>query len=91
MKTFPLIQDPGHAWARVPRKVLISSGCAGSISNHSMERGNNVYLEQDSDLQTFIEARNSKGLVTKFAEYTNKSRESRIRRYDSFNYIEGES
>ena len=51
MKTFPLIQDPGHAWARVPRKVLISSGCAGSISNHSMERGNNVYLEQDSDLQ----------------------------------------
>lgn len=90
MKTFPLIQDPGHAWARVPRNVLISSGCADTISRHSFQRGNNVYLEQDSDLQTFIEARNKKGLVTKFAEYTNKSRESRIRRYTPFDYVEGE-
>lgn len=84
MRTFPLISDAGHGWARVPRQVLNASGVSDQISAHSYQKGNNVFLEQDSDLPKFVEARNAAGVVTKFAPYNNKSRESRIRKYERY-------
>lgn len=88
MRTFPLISDAGHAWARVPRKVLVESGIADQISAHSFQKGNNVFLEQDSDLPKFVEARNQANMVTKFAPYNNKKRESRIRGYETYTFTE---
>ena len=88
MKTFPLISDSAHAWCRVPRKVLVESGVADQISNRSFQKGNNVFLDQDSDLPKFVEARNKANQVTKFAPYSNKKRESRIRGYETYTFTE---
>lgn len=84
MKTFPYIQDPGHGWVRVPKTELAKAGCEADISRHSFQKGNNVFLEQDCDLQIFVDARRSQGLETKLRPYVNKSRTSRIRNYTSY-------
>ena len=84
MKTFPYIQDSGHGWVRVPKTELVKSCCAADISRHSFQKGNNVFLEQDSDLQIFVDARASLGMETKLRPYVNKSRPSRIRNYTSY-------
>ena len=84
MKTFPYIQDPGHGWVRVPKTELAKAGCEADISRHSFQKGNNIFLEQDCDLQVFVDARRSQGLETKLRPYVNKSRTSRIRNYTSY-------
>ena len=91
MKTFPFIQDPGHAWLRVPRTELVKAGCAKDISGYSYQKGRNVYLEEDRDAQIFVDARTKQGLTTKFAGYTNKSRQSRIRGYESYTFTDEDS
>ena len=84
MKTFPYIQDAGHGWARVPKAEIAKAGVADQISSYSFQKGNNVYLEQDADMQVFVAARTKQGLETKFSDYVNKSRPSRIRNYDTY-------
>lgn len=91
MKTFPFIQDPSHAWLRVPRTELVKAGCAQDISSHSYQKGRNVYLEKDCDAQTFVDARTKQGLTTNFAGYTNKARQSRIRGYESYTFTDEDS
>ena len=84
MKTFPYIQDAGHGWARVPKAEIAKAGVEDQISSHSFQKGRNVYLEQDADMQVFVAARTKQGLETKFSDYVNKSRPSRIRKYDTY-------
>ena len=84
MKTFPYIQDAGHGWVRVPKAEIAKAGVEDQISSHSFQKGNNVFLEQDSDMEVFVAARTKQGLETKFAEYVNQSRPSRIRNYDPY-------
>ena len=84
MKTFPYIQDAGHGWVRVPKAEIAKAGVADQISVHSFQKGNNVFLEQDSDMEVFVAARTKQGLETKFAEYVNQSRPSRIRNYEAY-------
>lgn len=81
MNKFPYIKDSGHGWVRVPRTELAKAGCEADISKYSFQKGRNVFLEEDADLQVFVDARSKLGLETKFAEYVNKSRPSRIRNY----------
>tara|TARA_R110002153_G_scaffold77271_1_gene198581 strand:+ start:357 stop:722 length:366 start_codon:yes stop_codon:yes gene_type:complete len=84
MKTFPYIQDAGHGWVRVPKAEIAKAGVEDQISVHSFQKGNNVFLEQDSDMEVFVAARTKQGLETKFAEYVNQSRPSRIRNYEAY-------
>jgi len=84
MKTFPYIQDSGHGWVRVPRVEIERLGIEKDISTFSYQKGRNVFLEEDADMQILVDARFAEGKETKFAEYTNKSRLSRIRKYESY-------
>tara|TARA_B110000483_G_scaffold238370_1_gene314869 strand:- start:892 stop:1254 length:363 start_codon:yes stop_codon:yes gene_type:complete len=84
MKTFPYIQDAGHGWARVPKAEIAKAGVEDQITSYSFQKGKNVYLEQDADMQVFVAARTKQGLETKFSDYVNKSRPSRIRNYDPY-------
>jgi hypothetical protein len=54
--------DSGHGWLAVPRAELAELGIADRITPYSYQRGETVYLEEDCDLSTYIEARRRAGL-----------------------------
>lgn len=75
--------DPGHGWGAVKRQVLYQLGIADKITSYSYQKGGTVYLEEDFDLGTLIDALKTKGKTIEFEEKnTNKS--SPIRGYDRF-------
>jgi hypothetical protein len=85
-----MYQDPGHGWLRVPRSLLIELGIRDKITSYSYMKGNYVYLEEDQDLSTFIDAMEKVGKTVEYKEsHTNK--QSKIRQYDSYvNYSDEE-
>ena len=78
--------DPGHGWARVPKAKLVKLGIADKITSFSYQRGINVFLEEDCDLTTYVNALKAKG-YTEF-KFVGKSsnRMSKIRGYESYSY-----
>jgi len=54
--TFKYIQDPGHGWLEVPRNLLAKLDIEHEISSFSYVDRSRAYLEEDSDMTTFIEA-----------------------------------
>jgi len=81
MRKITIYHDPGHSWAKVPRKALYDLGIAGRITPFSYQRGAYVYLEEDCDMATFLRAYDEQvGGIPSFTEsYTN--RQSKIRSY----------
>lgn len=49
--------DPGHSWLEVPRHELHQLGIDHTISHYSYQNGDFVYLEEDCDLLTYLQAR----------------------------------
>ena len=88
MKTLRLnlYSDPGHAWVKVSYKKLLKFGVAPSISHYSYMRGENVYLEEDSDLSKFIKAANENGYTVTFKSHST-NRYSKIRSYQRYFYV----
>jgi hypothetical protein len=83
LKTIQVFGDGGHAWAKVKRSELIDLNIAQYISVYSYERGEYVYLEEDCDLNSYVDALKNKGIAFKFKEkYSNKS--SKIRNYNRY-------
>ena len=82
-RKYAVYSDPGHAWLKAPRAHLIELGILSQITPYSYQRGDWVYLEEDQDVSTFINALKTRDIKVTFAEhYTNKN--SRIRNYHSF-------
>ena len=82
--TLNVYADPGHAWCKVSRKLLVDLGISDKITTYSYQRNDSVYLEEDCDLGTLIGALKSKGVEIKFKEFhTNK--QSKIRSYSHYN------
>lgn len=81
---FYFYSDPGHAWMKVPRKLVEKLGV--EVSSYSYQRGDDLYLEEDCDAGAFIKAcRDKYGASWQpvFAErHTNKR--SKIRSYDHY-------
>lgn len=78
--TIPVYADPGHAWLKVPHKLLSEINLTASISCHSYKRGDFAYIEEDCDGQILTEALKKNGITFKFKEFhTNK--QSKIRSY----------
>lgn len=48
--------DAGHGWLKVERKLLNALGIADKITAYSYQRYSDVYLEEDCDAVTFVEA-----------------------------------
>lgn len=75
--------DPGHGWGAVKRKVLDQLGISDKITAYSYQKGGTVYLEEDLDLNTLVQALKAQGHTVEFKEkHTN--RYSPIRSYDNF-------
>ena len=48
--------DPGHGWLEVEYQDLLNLRIAGDISGYSYRDGSKVYLEEDMDAGTYINA-----------------------------------
>lgn len=83
-KTFIVYCDPGHAWIAVPRNILVELGILEKISSFSYQRGNMVYLEEDSDAVKFAMAFAEKYGVNPELVDNYTQQHSRIRGYDLF-------
>lgn len=53
-KQYRFYRDPSHAWLAVTRQELIDLHIDAIISKHSYQKGNLVYLEEDSDANLFL-------------------------------------
>lgn len=49
-------EDSGHGWLEVPIALCRELGLQGKITGYSYCRGHNLYLEEDCDASTFIDA-----------------------------------
>ncbi len=63
MKKYDFYNDPSHGWLKVQRKELVELGIETQISGYSYQKGDAVYLEEDSDAPKFIDAWEAKHQV----------------------------
>lgn len=56
MLTRHFYEDAGHGWLAVKRTELIALGILDQITGYSYQRGGTVYLEEDCDAATYINA-----------------------------------
>lgn len=82
-RTFTFYEDPGHGWMKVPRKLLVALGVECQISTCSYQRGDFVYLEEDSDAGIVLDLLKEQG-VALVLKSSHTDRSSRIRSYDSY-------
>tara|TARA_R100001460_G_scaffold91386_1_gene133162 strand:- start:846 stop:1112 length:267 start_codon:yes stop_codon:yes gene_type:complete len=59
-KTYTLYSDSSHGWLQVQRKELEELNIINNVSEYSYINGQFVYLEEDCDLNLFINAYKSK-------------------------------
>jgi hypothetical protein len=83
MKTFHRVVDPSHSWLKVPVAELERLGIADKITSYSYIRNGMAYLEEDVDMPTFLDARNSVNEPVQIMEFV-RQRQSRIRNYDAY-------
>jgi hypothetical protein len=81
---YDFIQDPGHGWLKVPRKLLQQLGIEQKITHYSYQRAAYVYLEEDCDYSTFQAAMNQAGRPFTCRDRTAREKRSKIRSYDTF-------
>lgn len=85
---FTFFTDSGHGWLKVPIELCRELGLQGKITGYSYCKGQNLYLEEDCDATTFVNAYCSKYNIT-VDEFVNANKRkysetSSIRRfYDS--------
>ena len=60
MKTYVWAVDAGHAWLAVKIKELVELNIEHKITEYSYVKGGTVYLEEDCDAATFMEAYRAK-------------------------------
>ena len=84
-KTLQVYSDPGHAWVKVSRSDKTFMKIADKISCFSYQLNDNVYLEEDDDLGTYIEQLKKDGYSYTF-KYKHTNNDSRIRNYEPYSY-----
>ena len=77
--------DAGHGWMAVKRAELKRLGILDKITPYSYQRGGTVYLEEDCDAATFMDAKTEVGeTVTKDNLRESYQDRSPIRSYGHF-------
>ena len=86
MRKYDFYNDPGHGWLKVKRQELVELGIETQISGYSYQKGDAVYLEEDSDAPKFMRAWEAKHkiLLTPRVNFIYVDRRSRIRTYQPF-------
>ena len=81
---YSFYSDPGHGWVKVNRVELDKLGILHKITSYSHQRNDSVYLEEDCDLATFLNAKKELNQMVEFKEFVCRSKQSKIRSYRSF-------
>ena len=87
MRKFDFYSDPSHGWLKVKRQELVELGIESKISGYSYQKGDAVYLEEDSDASKFMdawEAKHQVKLMNSQISYHIADQASRIRTYQPF-------
>ncbi len=82
-KVFKHYSDPGHGWVAVKRELIESLGLAEKITVFSYEKGKTVYLEEDLDAPTVLDALTRRGVKWK-TETVMHDKGTPIRSYPRF-------
>jgi hypothetical protein len=78
------VSDPGHGWLEVPMATLRYLGIESKITIYSYRKEDMVYLEEDCDAPTFIDAyRNRYGARPAWKEIFEEN--TPIRSYPRYN------
>lgn len=84
-KTYVFHTDPGHGWLAVRKSELIALDVLERITPYSYMKGDTVYLEEDCDAATFMQAYQEK--VGKELLYRSSYQEKTpIRYYENFSF-----
>ena len=75
--------DTGHGWLAVKRKECEALGIMDKISSFSYQKGATVYLEEDQDIVTYINAQKALGVEVEVKDAKPVKR-SNIRGFSSF-------
>lgn len=84
MKSFHVYSDPGHAWGKVPERLIIDLEIEQKVSRYSYYRNGFVYLEEDCDLPLFYYEFERKHGQKPLLKWKHGDRSSRIRNYRSY-------
>jgi hypothetical protein len=74
-------RDGGHSWLAVKRSLLVKLGIIDNITECSYQKGNTVYLEEDSDVGKLLDLLKPEEYFIKKTKFYNYSP---IRKYDRF-------
>ena len=71
-KTLTFHTDPAHGWLEVNRADLDALNIAHKISRYSYQKGDRVFLEEDSDAAHYFRAAGGRGwTITTTEKFTN--------------------
>ena len=76
--------DASHGWLKVKYSELEELGIQAKISSFSYRNGDDVYLEEDCDAMTYIEAMDDKGIALYFRSGHDAIRQSPVRKFKSY-------
>ncbi len=76
--------DPGHGWLEVGIDELDLLGIRSEVSCYSYIKGDKAYLEEDCDMELFMNAMEAKGVNVKLAHINEPTKDSVIRSYRRF-------
>ena len=84
-KQFDYIQDAGHGWVKVPLALIRELGITEKITHFSYYNNGQVYLEEDNDTCTFMNAYHARfGFDPKLRDRVARERRSRVRGYEPY-------
>ena len=79
-------EDPGHGWLCVKIAELEALGIADKITGFSYMRKQSAYLEEDTDLTTYINALKSRGYELETVKGKIFNKDHPIKRFESYQY-----
>jgi hypothetical protein len=81
-RVFNYYTDSGHGWVKVPVNILRKLGIEKQVTTFSYWRKGFAYIEEDTDMATFMEAHPEKDKLKFHNFHSNNS--SRIRNYETY-------
>ena len=82
--TYEFFEDAGHGWLKVSKSELEKLGILDKISEYSYVMGENLYLEEDCDMNLFLGTKKVLGEIFKIKnQYSMTSGVRNFQRWES--------
>lgn len=86
-RRYRFFEDPGHGWLEVPRREVVASGARISRYSYYNPDTDMVYLEEDCDALSFLEAIGAKPETVGKTVWSSMPR--RLPAYNPADFIDG--